>query len=249
MAPRSKKKAPNGRTHTPLGLLETMPVSASPRGVWELGESCRLGGSYTSRASGKFGGSSVIGLTWGGGTFRSFIGKFPLSSPPFSVPTPLPRGLTIRPPKPFKNDLAQAAGPSARLLAALPLSSPPPSARGRGAISFRAEARGPHPRTRAQPGEATGGDGPRRLVGPSWSGCDSSGDNSFYTVGGSLSSPQYALVTQSDVSQHPKDYTSEGARKMQKFIPPKKAVLFLEKAAGQEVAAQCLRRGPDCLCC
>ena len=193
MAQRSKKKAPNGRTHTPLGLLETMPVSASPRGVWELGASCRLGGSYTSRASGKFGGSSVIGLTWGGGTFRSFIGKFPLSSPPFSVPTPLPRGLTIRSPKPFKNDLAQAAGPSARLLAALPLSSPPPSARGRGAISFRAGARGPHPRTRAQPGEATGGDRTLRLVGPSWSGCDSSGDTGFYTVGGSLSSPQYPL--------------------------------------------------------
>ena len=48
MVPRSKKKAPNGRTHTRLGLLETLPVPASPRGVWELGESCRLGGSYTS---------------------------------------------------------------------------------------------------------------------------------------------------------------------------------------------------------
>ena len=40
-------------------------------------------------------------------------------------------------------------------------------------------------------------------------------------------------MTQSDVSQHPKDYTSEGARKMLNFIPPKKAVVFLEKAAGQ----------------
>lgn len=40
------------------------------------------------RAGGKFGGSSVIGLTWGGGTFRSFIGKFPLSSPPSPSPPP-----------------------------------------------------------------------------------------------------------------------------------------------------------------
>ena len=115
--------------------------------------------------------------------FSKFYRKVSAFQPPFSVPTPVPRGLTIRPPKPFKNDLAQAAGPSARLLAALPLPSPPPSSRGRGAISFRAGANGPRPRTRAQPGEAAGGYHSRRLVGPSRSGCDSSGGNSFYAVG------------------------------------------------------------------
>lgn len=40
------------------------------------------------RAGGKFGGSGVIGLTWEGGTLRSFIGKFPLSSPPSPSPPP-----------------------------------------------------------------------------------------------------------------------------------------------------------------
>ncbi|XP_037373792.2 uncharacterized protein LOC119250163 [Talpa occidentalis] len=35
MAPRSKKKAPNGCTHARLGLLQTVPVPASPRGVWD----------------------------------------------------------------------------------------------------------------------------------------------------------------------------------------------------------------------
>lgn len=81
-APRSKKKAPDGRTRALLALAQPVPVLASQRCVWESGAGCGLGGSYTSVRAESLGGSGVIGLTWGGGTFPSFIGKFPLSSPP-----------------------------------------------------------------------------------------------------------------------------------------------------------------------
>ncbi|XP_049749513.1 uncharacterized protein LOC126081589 [Elephas maximus indicus] len=149
MAPRSKKKAPNGRTRTP---------ARPPGNAVGAGESARL---LYLRAGGKFGGSRVIGLTWGGGTFRSFIGKFPLSSPP-PRPHPLPQGLTIRPPKPFKNDLA----PQPASLLPSPIPSPPPSSGGRGAISFRAGARGRRPRTRAQPGKRPEGTVQAALAAP-----------------------------------------------------------------------------------
>lgn len=58
-----------------------------------------------------------------------------------------------------------------------PFSPPSLSAAGRGAISFRAGARGPRPRTRAQPQKAAGGDRPGCGVGPSRSGCDGGGDS------------------------------------------------------------------------
>jgi hypothetical protein len=88
-APRSKKKAPDGRKRAPFR------PGAAGAGAGEPARCLRVGrGLWTwrllyLRAGGKFGGSGVIGLTWGGGTFRSFIGKFPLSSPPPSPPPPL----------------------------------------------------------------------------------------------------------------------------------------------------------------
>lgn len=45
------------------------------------------------------------------------------------------------------------------------------------------------------------------------------------------------------------DHISEGARKRQKLILTRKALLSLEKAAGPEWAAQRLRRRPDRLSC
>lgn len=62
-APRSKKKAPDGRTRALLALAQPVPVLASPRGVWESGAGCGLGGSYTSVRAESLGGSGVIGLT------------------------------------------------------------------------------------------------------------------------------------------------------------------------------------------
>jgi hypothetical protein len=77
-----------------------------------------------------------------------------LQPPPSPVPTPLPRGLTSRPPKPFKNDLGRAAGPFARLLAALPL----PSLAGAGRFPSVQERAGSAPaleRSAGKPSEGT----------------------------------------------------------------------------------------------
>lgn len=107
------------------------------------------------RAGGKFGGSGVIGLTWGGGTFRSFIGKFPLSSP-LPRPGPPSSGSNNSSSEPFKTDLARAAGPCARL--PRPASSPPPLEAMRGDFLPRPSSR-PAPPAPPQPNAApqTGG--------------------------------------------------------------------------------------------
>ncbi|XP_058441296.1 uncharacterized protein LOC124106097 [Marmota monax] len=118
MAPRSKKKAPNGRTHTRLGLRETVPVLASPRGVWELGENCRLGDSYTS-------------------VQESF--RFPT---PLPRPTPPPSSGSNNS---SSQTIQKRPGPGGRPLRPPPCCPPPSLSARRGAISFRAVELGSAP--------------------------------------------------------------------------------------------------------
>ena len=54
-----------------------------------------------------------------------------------------------------------------------------------------------------------------------------------------------SVVIQSKASQYPGDYTSEGARKRQKFILPRKGECPWRRQLGQRGAAQRLRCGPD----
>lgn len=141
------------------------------------------------RAGGKFGGSSVIGLTWGGGTFRSFIGKFPLSSPP--PPSHLPSSGSNNS---SSQTIQKRPGPGGRPLHPPP-TRPPPSL----PVAFPWRARGdflPRWSVRAAPlspsaaQEAAGGDCPGRGGSRIRSGCDSSNGNSFYTVGDVSSRPR-----------------------------------------------------------
>ncbi|XP_077713551.1 uncharacterized protein LOC144289162 [Canis aureus] len=218
MAPRSKKKRPAAaRTPGPARpgpALGTAAGAGAPARCLGVGRELQPRRLLYLRAGGNFRFPAPPAL------------PPPSSSPP---PPPFPRGLTIRSPKPFKGDLAAAAGPLPA--SPPPLPAPPPSPfpprrpprAGAGRFPSapeRARAAPPHPSAAPEGGRR----GPfGRGVSPSRSGCDSSGSSgySFYA----RPKPKAAC--------HPKDFTSDGAKK-RKFVLFSEVSPVLGESSGPE---------------